>query len=84
MCARCSTSTRRASIARLRDLSYSAPELLRDAVDGDTCAGASARMLDLGCGTGLAGAAFRPHVDWLVGVDLSPKMIEQARAQGTL
>ena len=39
-------------------------------------------MLDLGCGTGLAGAAFRPHVDWLVGVDLSPKMIEAARAKG--
>ena len=39
-------------------------------------------MLDLGCGTGLAGAAFRPHVDWLVGVDLSPKMIEEARKKG--
>ena len=39
-------------------------------------------MLDLGCGTGLAGAAFRPHVDWLVGVDLSPKMIEEARRKG--
>jgi predicted TPR repeat methyltransferase len=39
-------------------------------------------MLDLGCGTGLAGAAFRPHVDWLAGVDLSPKMVEVARAKG--
>jgi predicted TPR repeat methyltransferase len=39
-------------------------------------------MLDLGCGTGLAGAAFRPHVDWLVGVDLSSKMIEEARGKG--
>ena len=39
-------------------------------------------MLDLGCGTGLAGAAFRPHVDWLVGVDLSPKMVEVARQKG--
>ena len=36
-------------------------------------------MLDLGCGTGLAGEAFRPHVDWLEGVDLSPGMIAQAR-----
>ena len=24
-------------------------------------------VLDLGCGTGLGGAAFRPHCDWLVG-----------------
>jgi len=61
----------------LADLSYSAPALLRGAV---TKHGAHfGTMLDLGCGTGLAGAAFRPHVDWLVGVDLSPKMIEEAR-----
>ncbi len=39
-------------------------------------------MLDLGCGTGLAGAAFRPFVDWLVGVDLSPAMVAQAAAKG--
>jgi NitT/TauT family transport system substrate-binding protein len=39
-------------------------------------------VLDLGCGTGLGGAAFRPSCDWLVGVDISPGMIEQARAKG--
>ena len=39
-------------------------------------------MLDLGCGTGLAGAAFRPFVDWLVGVNLSPAMVAQAAAKG--
>jgi predicted TPR repeat methyltransferase len=39
-------------------------------------------MLDLGCGTGLSGAAFRPLVDWLVGVDLSPGMVELARSKG--
>ena len=64
----------------LADLSYSAPEKLREAV---TKHGQRfGTMLDLGCGTGLAGAAFRPHVDWLVGVDLSPKMIEEARKKG--
>jgi predicted TPR repeat methyltransferase len=64
----------------LEDLSYAAPALLRDAVTRhETRFGA---MLDLGCGTGLAGAAFRPHVDWLVGVDLSPKMLEVARGKG--
>ena len=39
-------------------------------------------VLDLGCGTGLAGAAFRPFCDWLVGVDLSPAMLAQARDKG--
>jgi predicted TPR repeat methyltransferase len=39
-------------------------------------------MLDLGCGTGLAGAAFRAKADRLVGVDLSPRMIDAAREKG--
>jgi len=64
----------------LEDLNYSAPDLLRGAVTKHVRRFGS--MLDLGCGTGLAGAAFRPHVDWLVGVDLSPKMIEEARKKG--
>ena len=64
----------------LEDLSYAAPALLREAVTAHGRRFGS--MLDLGCGTGLAGAAFRPHVDWLVGVDLSPKMIEEARRKG--
>src|SRR5437764_2274707 len=61
----------------LADLNYSAPAMLRDTVTQHGTRFGS--MLDLGCGTGLAGATFRPHVDWLVGIDLSPKMIEQAR-----
>ncbi len=65
-------------------LGYRAPELLLGAV---RAARAGERMkfgsvLDLGCGTGLAGAAFRPHCDWLVGVDLSPAMLAQARTKG--
>ena len=39
-------------------------------------------MLDLGCGTGLGGAAFRPWARWLEGVDLSPDMAARARARG--
>jgi predicted TPR repeat methyltransferase len=39
-------------------------------------------ILDLGCGTGLTGAAFAPMARRLDGVDLSPRMIEQARARG--
>jgi predicted TPR repeat methyltransferase len=65
-------------------LGYRAPELLVNAV---RAARAGERMkfgslLDLGCGTGLAGAAFRPYCDWLVGVDLSPAMLAQARTKG--
>ena len=64
----------------LADLSYAAPALLRDAIARE--ATRFGTMLDLGCGTGLAGVAFRPHVDWLVGVDLSANMIEEARRKG--
>ncbi len=38
-------------------------------------------VLDLGCGTGLVGAAIAPFARWLVGVDLSAKMLEKARAR---
>ena len=64
----------------LADLSYAAPALLREAITQH--ATRFGTMLDLGCGTGLAGAAFRPHVDWLVGVDLSANMVDEARRKG--
>ncbi|HVV63165.1 MAG TPA: tetratricopeptide repeat protein [Pseudolabrys sp.] len=65
-------------------LSYRAPELLLNAVK---MARGSRPMkfgslLDLGCGTGLGGAAFRPFVDRLTGADLSGGMIAKARAKG--
>jgi predicted TPR repeat methyltransferase len=40
------------------------------------------RAVDLGCGTGLVAAAFAKSVDHFIGVDLSPGMIEKARATG--
>jgi predicted TPR repeat methyltransferase len=67
----------------LAALAYTAPELLAKAV-AEVCRAKNrphhfAAMLDLGCGTGLSGAVFRPVCDWIEGVDLSPGMIAQAR-----
>jgi predicted TPR repeat methyltransferase len=67
----------------IEHLDYRAPQLLFDAVMAVArSAGAHSRfasMLDLGCGTGLAGAAFRAAVDRLTGVDLSAAMLAEAR-----
>lgn len=67
----------------LAALAYTAPDLLSAAVaelcDAENRPVRFATMLDLGCGTGLSGAAFRPVVDWIEGVDLSPGMVAQAR-----
>jgi len=63
-------------------LAYRGPAVLREAVEQAVHAAQRplrfCAMLDLGCGTGLAGAAFAPLADRLVGVDLSPAMVAQA------
>ena len=69
--------------ALIERLDYRAPKLLLDAVSA--VAGDRPRFgaaLDIGCGTGLVGAAFRPLCDRLVGIDISPGMIAQARGKG--
>lgn len=73
-------------LSLLEGLDYRGPQLLFDAVMA-ACRRRGRepwfdRALDLGCGTGLAGAVFAPRVDSLVGVDLSAAMIEQARRAG--
>ncbi|MBI3442004.1 MAG: tetratricopeptide repeat protein [Proteobacteria bacterium] len=63
-------------------LEYRTPELLNRLVR--KVLGNESRkldILDLGCGTGLCGPMFRDLAHKLVGVDLSPKMIEKARAR---
>ena len=40
------------------------------------------RIIDAGCGTGLVGAQLRPMARRLVGVDLSPGMLDLARGRG--
>jgi predicted TPR repeat methyltransferase len=66
----------------LEALVYRGPQLLYDAVMRACPNARFAAALDLGCGTGLAGAAFRPSVAHLTGVDLSPGMIARCRAKG--
>ncbi|MFN9728083.1 methyltransferase domain-containing protein [Acidovorax sp.] len=47
-----------------------------------SCPGYAAQVLDLGCGTGLCAPLLRPRAGHLTGVDLSPAMIDKARARG--
>ncbi|MDX2221660.1 MAG: methyltransferase domain-containing protein [Rhodospirillaceae bacterium] len=63
-------------------LNYTAPAQLRAALDAVAPGRRFARALDLGCGTGLMGAAVRDRVDHLAGCDLSPGMIAVARGKG--
>jgi predicted TPR repeat methyltransferase len=69
--------------ATLARLDYRAPELVAEALAralgpprGDM------DVLDLGCGTGLCAPLLRPRARRLIGVDLSPAMLERARRRG--
>ncbi|WP_298355238.1 methyltransferase domain-containing protein [Rhodoblastus sp.] len=62
-------------------LAYRGPQILLDSVEQAAPGRAFAHMLDLGCGAGLAGEAFRAKTACLTGVDLAPSMIAKARAK---
>jgi predicted TPR repeat methyltransferase len=68
------------------ELGYRGPKLLFRAVLSVRAAARKPaffkRAIDLGCGTALAASAFARGVDHFIGVDLSPRMIERARATG--
>lgn len=72
--------------ALTKHLAYRGPAVLLDAAaQVMQAAGRPFRfeaILDLGCGTGLAGAAFRPLGDRLTGVDLSAAMVAKAAEKG--
>ncbi len=69
--------------SKMRDkLSYQAPELLQDLIRAEIGDATGLEILDIGCGTGLAGVALKDRAARLAGVDLSPEMIEFARARG--
>lgn len=67
--------------AHLRRLDYSAPEVIRQVLDR-IVADRQARILDIGCGTGMVGAEVRSLAAELVGVDLSSGMLAEAERRG--
>ncbi len=66
----------------LVDLEYQTPWELKSLLLADPDGPSRfERLLDLGCGTGLVGQIFQEVSTCRVGVDLSPKMVEAARAK---
>jgi predicted TPR repeat methyltransferase len=63
------------------NLNYRTPTLMRTAIDRIGVR-RFRHALDLGCGTGLGGERVRDIVDEIRGVDLSPKMLQQAERKG--
>lgn len=65
-----------------RVVSYRIPEQMADMITGLSFLSGRKKlsMLDLGCGTGLAAAALKDMTGYRVGIDLSEKMLERARA----
>ncbi len=63
-------------------LDYRTPDLLAAALREAGAPAGQGRGLDLGCGTGLSGVALAPLTRRLEGLDLSPRMLAQARRRG--
>lgn len=72
--------------ALLETLNYRGPRVVRDAVrlvlKAEGREEQFRRAIDLGCGTGLAARAFERSAVEMIGYDLSPGMVEQARQTG--
>jgi predicted TPR repeat methyltransferase len=68
--------------ARMRNqLAYRAPEILRELADLVMPGAKNLVALDVGCGTGLTAEVFVDIAPTLDGIDLSPAMVEKARAR---
>ncbi|HED34791.1 MAG TPA: tetratricopeptide repeat protein [Gammaproteobacteria bacterium] len=63
-------------------LGYHTPEMLLKAILSSITKHNDLAVLDLGCGTGLMGDILHEYCAHLSGVDLAPKMIDQARNRG--
>eukprot|EP00904_Undaria_pinnatifida_P002699 jgi/Undpi1/1242/HiC_scaffold_108.g14156.m1 len=60
------------------------PEEIRSSHNGDVLSylNGSLDILDLGCGTGLIGSWFKDYANKIVGVDISPTMLDMATKKG--
>jgi predicted TPR repeat methyltransferase len=66
--------------AKMRDnLSYQAPERIQEIIRAEIGDARGLDILDIGCGTGLSGVGLKERAACLVGIDLSPEMIEVAQ-----
>ncbi len=66
----------------LATLGYRGPDMLMALANRFCQPQHNLDIVDLGCGTGLCGLAFRDHARQLDGIDLSSGMIEQAARRG--
>jgi predicted TPR repeat methyltransferase len=63
------------------ELKYRGPEGVQQVIDAVMGDRRQLAILDVGCGSGLAGVRFKPLAASLVGIDLSPEMLALARAR---
>jgi predicted TPR repeat methyltransferase len=69
--------------AKLASLEYRGPQLIADALAKAVgLAGKNLSIVDGGCGTGLCGSLVTAYAGRLEGVDLSSRMLEEARKRG--
>ncbi len=65
----------------LHALDYALPDIFINAIQSELLKTNQWDIVDLGCGTGLCAAPFKPYAQTLTGVDLAEKMLDQARAK---
>jgi predicted TPR repeat methyltransferase len=67
--------------SKLAKLKYRAPALVAAMLADSVETSKSLDVLDAGCGTGLCGPLIAPYARRMVGVDLSARMLDQARVR---
>jgi len=66
----------------IEDLEYEIPKRLAEIIIEDSDCNLLGSIIDLGCGTGLFGAEIHQVCEHLEGVDLSEKMLAEAKGKG--